>query len=231
MQLKFLIKFTLRIFLVLIILGNNTISATSQKPPKPPNTGTPSGNPRPGTTRPETNCPQTPQPLTALVANNGSDLTFSEFPTIWFYIPYTPKQISKMEFFLFDANERRTLYRTSIAPAEKSGMIKVPIPAQPGYALKLNQTYRWRFNLDCQPDTSVEPDLVVDGWIKRISASLSNNQSISNLQDYYAQRDRGIWYDAIDGLAELYLANPEEPDVKAAWSELLEMLDIQDINP
>ena len=104
MQFSFSIKATLPIFLVLIIAGGNNRFVNSQKPPKPPNTGTPSGNPRPGTTRPETNCPQTPQPLTALVANNGRDLTYSKFPTIWFYIPYTSEQISEMEFFLFDAN-------------------------------------------------------------------------------------------------------------------------------
>ena len=229
MQFNFLTKTTLPIFLVFITLGGNTLSVNSQKPPKPPNTGTPSGNPRPGTTRPEANCPQTPQPLTALVVNNGSDLTYSEFPTIWFYIPYTSEQISEMEFFLFDANERRTLFHTSVAPAENPGMIKVPIPTQSKYALKLNQTYRWRLNLDCQPDNTVEPDLFVDGWIRRIS-SPSDNQSIVNLQDYYAYRDRGVWYDAINGLAELYFAAPEDPEVKAAWNELLEFLDIQGIN-
>ena len=231
MQFNFLTKVTVPIFLVWLTLVSNTISVNGQNLPKPPNTGTPSGNTRPGTTRPETNCPQTSQTLSALVANNGSDLTSAEFPTIWFYIPYTSKQISEMEFFLFDANERQTLYHTSITPNEKPGMIEVSLPAQSKYALKLNETYRWRFNLDCQPDNTVEPDLVVDGWIQRVSVSASDNQSIVNLQDYYAKRDRGIWYDAIDGLAELYFANPEAPEVKAAWSELLELLDIQDINP
>ena len=230
MQFNFLTKITLPLFLLLMSLGGNILAVNSQNPPKPPNTGTPSGNTRPGTTRPETNCPQTSPTLTALVANNGSDLTSAEFPSIWFYLPYASAQVSEIEFFLFDANERRTLYHTSITPTEKPGMFKVSFPAQSKYALKLNETYRWRLNLDCQPDNTVEPDLVLDGWIRRISDSSSDNQSILNIQDYYDKRDRGIWYDAINGLAELHFASPEDPEIEAAWSELLEFLNIQDIN-
>ena len=65
------------------------------------------GTPTPATTRGDTwaNCPKTPKPLTALLANNGSDFTLSEYPTFWFYIPYAPERIGYMEFLLLDVED------------------------------------------------------------------------------------------------------------------------------
>lgn len=225
MQLKWLKKLTFPIFLVLIDLGSTTLIVRGEKLPRPPNTGTPSGNPIPGTTRPEIACPETAKPLTALVANNGSDLTESQWPTLWFYLPYSPAQISNLEFLLLDGNERQTIYRTSIELTQQPGVIKIALPQEPEYALQAEQTYRWRLNLDCEPDTTVEPDLVLDGWIRTAGAP-RDSQAPVNLKDYYNQRDREIWYDAINSLAELYFANPADPEVSAAWTELLESLEI-----
>ena len=213
-----------------LTLWLNHTPAMGQQKPTPPKTGTPSGNPRPGTTRPALNCPKTQIPLTASVANNGSDFTASEQPTLWFCLPYGSEQISNLEFLLLDEHERQTIYRASIKLANQPGIIKVTIPAAPQSALVLNQNYRWRLNLDCAPDTTIEPDLVVDGWIRRIAVNAqAQHQANTALQAYSTYVKNGIWYDAITYLAEQHFANPKDTQLNTAWAELLQNLGFAEI--
>ena len=195
------------------------------KRPEPPPTGTPLGDPTPGGTRPEINCPQTPEPLTALLANNGSDFTLSEYPTFLFYIPYAAEQIDEMEFLLQDAQQNRTVYHKAIKLTDKAGIVKISIPANPDYALKLNDNYRWHFNLklDC-----AESYLVVQGWIRRVSMSSQLETQLDAVpsQKYLAYQENGIWYDAIANLADLYFANPDNRELSLAWTNLLEFLQL-----
>jgi Domain of Unknown Function (DUF928) len=201
------------------------LPAVTQLLPKPPDTGTPSGNPTPGTTRPAAACPKTPKPLTAIVANNGKDFTLSAYPTFWFYIPYHPKQLSRIEFLLLNGNERETIYQTTIQLIDKPGVIKIAIPNELKYALKTNQNYRWRLNLDCRPDQTIEPDLAIDGWIRRIPLNTqlkTQLQASTEVERIY--RDNQIWYDAIDRLAERHFANATNTKVSQTWHELLQAL-------
>ncbi|MDJ0746165.1 MAG: DUF928 domain-containing protein [Xenococcaceae cyanobacterium MO_167.B27] len=197
--------------------------------PKPPATGTPSGNSTPATTRPEITCQDTDKPLTALLANNGSDFTISEYPKFWFYIPYASEEISYMEFLLLNGTERQTIYHTAVKLREQPGLIEITIPAEPQYALKVNENYRWRFNLDCEPDRRTEPDLVVNGWVRRIplNPQLENQLEAVKPLQYSIYRDNFIWYDAIALLAELHFAEPENQEWSDAWANLLQSLDLE----
>jgi hypothetical protein len=210
-----LLRYAFATTLVLTMLIANLASVraetkrqNSSEPPPAPNTGTPTGNPTPGTSRPEATCPQTNKPLTALVANKGSDYTRSEYPTFWFYVPYAPEQISNMEFLLLNGKENQTVYQTTIRLVQKSGIIKITIPSLPQYALKVNGNYRWYFMLDCKPDRNDEPDRVINGWIQR---KATNSQ-------------QKFWYDTITNLAEQYEATPEKTEIKENWANLLKSL-------
>jgi len=192
-------------------------------PPAPP-TGTPSGNPRPGTTRPEASCKETSKSLVALFLKTGDNLIHAEYPSLWFYIPYEPDDIRLIEFLLLDGKERRTIYRTQVDLAETAGVIKIAIPDDPQYALKVNETYRWYLKLDCEPDETIEPDLVVDGWLRRLPLESLPPDPLEAMtfQNYLFYRDNDLWYDAINTLAELHFANPENRQFSSAWAELLE---------
>lgn len=189
--------------------------------PKPPETGTPKGDPTPAGTRPERNCPDTPKPLTALLANNGSDFTVSEYPTFLFYIPYSPQQIDYMEFLLQDAQQNRTVYHKAVKLTDKAGIIKISLPVNPEYALKVNENYRWHFNLKLNCADSY---LVVQGWIRRvpITSLLENQLELVPSQKYLAYQEEDIWYDAIANLAELHFANPDNQKLSLAWTKLME---------
>jgi hypothetical protein len=89
---------------VLLMLPTNAVADLSA-----PDTGTPEGEREPGTTRPEINCPETAHPVTALVHNQGSDITRNPQPTLWFYIPYSRETVQRLQFVLWDERERDLL--------------------------------------------------------------------------------------------------------------------------
>ena len=194
------------------------------------NPGTNTGRSTPGASRPpQPNCPKKDIPLVAIHHNQGSDFTVSPYPTLWFYVPYASDEISKIKFLLLDERERKTIYRTSIQLIDKPGIIKITIPSQPKYALQENQQYRWRLNLDCESDQTKEPDLSVDGWIRRISISpqLENQLEVVNPQSYIAYKEYEIWHDAITNLAELHFADLENEELNDEWINLLELLNLK----
>ena len=176
--------------------------------PAPPQTGTPQGNHTPGTNRAPRICPATPQPLTALMANRGDDFTTAEYPSLWFYVPYSNRQQQYLEFSLFDGRERQLIYRTAIELPDRPGMIQLKIPT----ALKQSQMYRWYLNFDCDRGMNNGFDLFVSGWIKRVG----KDQQV-------------VWYDAIDNLATRHFANPTNPELTTAWSELLTNLNAAEL--
>lgn len=186
--------------------------APTERPvlPSAPSNGTPrQGNSTPAAVRQVLTCSETDQPLTALFANNGKDFTRSEYPTLWFYIPYSPDQISGMEFLLLDETETRTIFSTQVQSEDIPGILSVRIPENPSYAMSLGKNYRWYLMLDCDPDGSIEPDLVVDGWIQR--------KPIDHPEDE-------LWYDAIDTLISRYRSNLNDPTLADGWSQILDSL-------
>lgn len=217
-----------KILLTLLILLISFPSLGKQSPklifsqrPEPPQTGTPEGDPTPAGTRPENNCPETSKPLTALLANNGSDFTVSEYPTFLFYIPYASEQIDYMEFLLQDAQQNRLVYHKAVTLTDKAGIIKISLPTNPQYALKVNENYRWHFNLKLNCAESYQ---VVQGWIRRvpITSQLEHKLQAVLSQKYLAYQEEGIWYDAIANLAELHFANPDNQELSLAWTKLME---------
>ncbi len=174
-----------------------------------PDTGTPDGQRTPGGTRPELSeaCKPTDKPLTALVPENGKGLTTAEYPVFWFYIPYAAEEIHSIEFSLHDRDETTTLYKTSVQLTQTPGVIGIPLPQSPEYDLKVNESYHWYFTVKCQPkETSEEDDIVLDGWVTRVEQG-------SNLV---------LWYDKLTNLAKRYLSEPQNPEVKKAWAELMQ---------
>ena len=195
--------------------------------PAPPDTGTPLGSRTPGGTRPQIACQQKSKPLTALAANNGKDFTISEYPTFWFYIPYTAAEVNSVEFALKDVEsvQTRTVYRTAVQLPEQAGIIKITIPEESQYALEANKNYRWELMLSC--GQGYEPNLNIDGWVQKID----NKSQLETIawDNYLTYREQDIWYDAIDTLAKLHFTQPENSQLSQAWSELLQVLNLQEL--
>lgn len=182
--------------------------------PPAPDTGTPNGQRTPGGSRPELSqaCKPTDKPLTALVPENGKGLTTADYPIFWFYIPYAADEIHSIEFSLHDRNEMDTLYRTSVQLTQTPGIIGISLPQNAKYVLKINESYHWYFTVKCRTEeTSEEDDIVLDGWVTRVERG-SNSV---------------IWYDELTNLAQRYLSDPENSELKKAWEDLLKSVGLE----
>jgi len=181
--------------------------------PPSPNPGTPTDGKRtPGITRggacKQTDKP-TDQPFTALVPQNAQGSTAAEHPVFWFFIPDAPEDIQSIEFSLHDSNDTTTLYLTSLPLTRTQGVIGIPLPSSPEYSLKLNESYHWRLIINCdQTETSKAP-MELEGWVTRV------------------QQSRNLWHDELTNLAKRYLSEPENPEVKKAWAELMQSVDLE----
>ena len=205
------------------IIYPNLVTAQSNNQqdelPAAPDTGTPTGSSTPGGSRPNTKCPKTNLPLRALVANNGNDFTVSEYPDLLFNVPFAGNLVHNIEFALKDPQEMKTVYRTAIKLTGKPGVVKVSIPQQQKYALKVNKDYRWNLILYCVGNKSDEPDQNLMGWIRRVPM-ISQIKS----QKYQNYIQNNIWYDGISLLAQNYFANPNNQKLKTAWNDLSKSL-------
>jgi len=178
-----------------------------------PGTGTPTDDKRtPGGTRGgacKQTDKQTDQPFTALVPEKAEGLTAAEHPVFWFFIPDASEDIQSIEFSLHDSNDTTTLYRTSLPLTRTQGVIGIPLPSSPEYSLKLNESYHWRLIINCdQTETSKAP-MALEGWVTRV------------------QQSPNLWHDELTNLAKRYLSEPENPEVKKAWVELMQSVDLE----
>lgn len=190
--------------------SNHQSNSNQEKKPRlePPDTGTPIGKSTPTGSRPQAMCKKTDKPLTAINVNNGKDFTTSEFPTFWFYIPYTRQEIKSLEFVLNNKRETKTIYETSVQLLDQPGIIKITIPSKQEYSININKTYRWYLNLKCEPNAENEPDKVISGWVKR--------ERVNSEEE--------IWHDYINNLAELHFSNPGNPKFNRDWNKLLKAI-------
>jgi hypothetical protein len=65
--------------------------------------------------------------------------------------------------------------------------------------------------VNCDRKQTSENVLELDGWVTRVQPS--PNQL--------------IWYDELTNLAKRYLSNPQNPEFKKAWTELLKSVGLE----
>jgi hypothetical protein len=189
--------------------------------PSSPGTGTSDNKRTPGGTRTEQTdsklpeaCKQTAKAFTALVPVKGSEsLTTAEYPIFWFYIPDASDDVHSIEFSVHDRDEKTSLYRTSLQLTKTPGIIGIPLPPSPEHSLKVNESYHWRLIVNCDRTETAENVLELDGWVTRVQPS----------------PNRVIWYDELTNRAKRYLSNPQNPEVKTAWAELLKSVGLEGI--
>ncbi|HEY9829044.1 MAG TPA: DUF928 domain-containing protein [Stenomitos sp.] len=181
----------------------------------PPETGSPEDPQKPGGTRGGA-CQQTDQPFTALVPKNADEsLTTAEYPVFWFYIPHASEDIHSIEFSLHDQDDTTTLYRSPLQLPKTPGVIGIPLPPSAKSSLKLNQSYRWKFIVNCTAQAKPEDVIALEGLVTRVQPS-------PNLVG-------AIWYDELTNRAQRFLLEPQNPEVKRAWSELLKSVGLEEL--
>jgi hypothetical protein len=193
--------------------------------PTPPSQGTPGGRQRGGASRGPCRAFES---LTALVPTNNGIVwgrTVSDRPTFWFYLPNELTEKTSIEFTLQDSNDQY-IYNTRLNAAKtKSGLVRLTVPAT-AKPLEVGKSYTWSFSVYCDP-AKPSSAVFVQGSIQRAALEpqlknrLGNKASLQQVQLYAAN---GIWYEAFDGLAELYRQNASDRAISSAWVSLLQQV-------
>ncbi|MBE8965120.1 DUF928 domain-containing protein [Nostocales cyanobacterium LEGE 12452] len=222
-------------------------NSSKQSQPKPPTAspvqynqpplsprGAP-GNRKGGGTRDGHSCPtlEMKERLMALVPALESEqpvshvwgLTVEASPTLWFYVPYLPKDIKVGELELWDETDReprnyQQIYQGTFTVTGTPGAIALSLP--PTVKLEPDKNYHWYLSLNINCNSENE-SVDVNGWIQRVKL---NNTTSSQQQS--AERERvifyaknGIWYDALTLLGQLRRRHPETEILLADWQKLL----------
>ncbi|NJN86670.1 MAG: DUF928 domain-containing protein [Leptolyngbyaceae cyanobacterium SL_7_1] len=170
-------------------------------------------------------------PLTALVPSRNVGYTSAAYPSFFVYVPqFYAEQAAGAEFLLSDA-EGNEVYVATFQTNANAGIVRLNLPDTGNLPpLELGKTYRWSFSLICDMDDR-SADLVVESWVERTElspqlAATVQNATASQLPSIYAEA--GIWYDALNSLAEL----PYQPGnlVPASqWTNLLHSVELDHI--
>jgi Domain of Unknown Function (DUF928) len=201
-------------------------------PPEPEN-GDPGGRGRGGGSR--DNCKPYAN-LTAIVPQGQGDrvwgMTIDSHPAFWFYVPVALNAQRPMKFVLLDQEGNKVYDQTFKPSLTPAGIIHITLPlSSPG--LKVNQSYRWGFSIDCDPINQKQP-ISVRGMIHRtaltpvIEKQLDQTDNALDRAKLYAKN--GIWFDALTTLARQ--STPWEipdPKVVEAWSALLKQGNLSDV--
>lgn len=175
---------------------------------------------------------ETAQQIFALVPSNDKGVPFieqtiSQRPTFWFYVPNLPVSQLYAELALLD-NEGKEIY-SQIFPLkkEKLGIIGLQLSSTIS-PLQLNKEYRWVFNIICNPENRAA-DAVVNGRLERVSLNPAlNNQlkAASPEERVSIYTDKQLWYETLTNLAELQRLNPKNAEIKSAWVNVLQLMDL-----
>lgn len=137
--------------------------------------------------------------------------TTMEHPTVWFLVPLTDR-LTQLEFFLQN-REGQVIYQSKIPTPSKDGIMGVRIPQSK--SLELNKHYLWTLKAR---SSCGGPLKFVDGWMQRVSLPVGTDVSSNPTQVYV---DRGIWYDAVNSLAQQRLMEPNNAQLQQDWRDLL----------
>jgi hypothetical protein len=177
------------------------------------------------------NCPPIQPALTALIPKINLGLTTKEYPTLWFYIPYSATDIPQAELMVLDENQRPMLEKPMVVQLSGTpGIMGVTLPttAKP---LEFEQKYRWYFTLECDPDNPSNNPFV-DGWIKRVQPSqelIAQLENSNSQKPYLLYAENGIWYDTLTHIISMRQTNLSDATLTQDWSNLLEAVELEEL--
>lgn len=151
-------------------------------------------------------------------------LTLEASPTLWFYVPYQPKDIKGGELEIWDETHSdprkyQQIYQGKFTVTNTPGAIALTLPST--VKLEPGKNYHWYLTLNMNCDR-VAQAVNVNGWIQRVK--FNNHLSLQQLGDrdrliFYAEN--GIWFDAITLLAQMRRRQPETQIWLTDWQTLL----------
>lgn len=208
------------------------IPAGHENPPEPP-------PPSIGGTGSRGDCIATTIPLTHLVGHYGSwdlTLTTQEYPTFWFYVPYTSEEATSGEFSLQDSGASEEYWSATFELPENSnqatpGIVSITLP-ETVKPLEPNRQYQWFFDLNCPTPEMVSNERTtaasVYGLVERQNPSDVNpdfeaelNEATHPLEMAEVYANNGIGFDALTQFAQVRLDYPDSEPLNEEWRRFL----------
>lgn len=158
--------------------------------------------------------------LTAMSDTDNSQLTTSDHPTFFFYIPKTAEPIQSLEFVLKNEADE-PLYTKNFKTPPQGGIFSIKLPDH--RPLKLDQKYTWMLSANCS-NSNNKPDLSLTGAIQVVkddNLSAAIQQTSDPIEQVMLYAASGIWENAITTLADLRRQKPNDPTVQNYWEQLL----------
>ncbi|MEM1253457.1 MAG: DUF928 domain-containing protein [Cyanobacteria bacterium P01_H01_bin.21] len=158
--------------------------------------------------------------LTLLMPPTNQGNTTAAHPT---FLAYLPQTTAKQVFLSLEDEDNNYVYHTTFESPEAAGIVNFSIP-ETAPVLEIDKYYKVSLAMIC--GEILDPnDLVIEGWIKRIAPDMftelpPSQETPLELGAWYARN--GVWFDAVQMLADLRIAEPNNLDAIAAWKELLQ---------
>jgi peptidoglycan hydrolase-like protein with peptidoglycan-binding domain len=162
-------------------------------------------------------------------AESVSALTLAEYPSFWFYVPYSPDALHSASFVLLDDKDNY-VYKTTLTLSETPGIVsfRLPSTAEP---LEIGKPYRWYFLIPCDPQNPSR-SVFVNGWVQRVApipALMSQLETATPRERVALYAAAGIWHEAQTILAELRRTYPQNAAIAADWSALLQSIGLEEL--
>lgn len=180
-------------------------------------------------------CLASDQKFTALVPPSGKVLTAEAYPSFFGYLPKT--SATGVESILRNKNDEE-VYRTEY-PLNDDGtnvnarILKLKLPEVPGVAaLEIGKEYTWELVLICDR-TDRSADISIQATLERVALdpNLSNKLSTATAEEkVLLYSENRLWSETLETLHELIRANPNDPDLKEAWTQLFNSIGLQNIS-
>ena len=156
--------------------------------------------------------------------------TLAERPTIYFLVPKT----NGNAYFSLDedngtAIQRKRIYKTKFKISNDAGLIAFRLPDD-APKLELNKKYSWQFSVPIgYGSQSVYGSLQRVALDSKVTAKLA---TMSHPLDRAALlAAEGIWFEAVQTLAEAQVALPQNAEVLSEWQELLKAANLDRVLP
>jgi Domain of Unknown Function (DUF928) len=158
-------------------------------------------------------------------------LTAEASPTLWFYVPYQPKDIKVGELEIWDETDLdprnyQQIYQGTFAVTNTPGAIALTLPSS--VQLQPERNYHWYLTLNMNCDSEAQA-VNVNGWIQRVKLNNNLHPQQSAERDrviFYAEN--GIWYDAVTLLGQMRRRQPETQILLTDWQTLLGDVGLQE---
>jgi hypothetical protein len=175
--------------------------------------------------------------LMALIPNTDSGFdhfpqTVSAYPTFFFN---APKFSGQAEFRLYEVSVKaspKRIYKSSFPINTQSGIISFRMPLN-APELRVGKFYRWEFTWNNATNSKCT------GLVRRVELNRSVSQQLEKAKpvekaSLYAKA--GIWFEAVEAIAEGRRDRPEDSELMVEWADLLksvglDILVLQPISP